>query len=253
MHNKEIEKPDLKDLCKLEECLVKALEEELPIAVKMSNGGQNVALYGQVVDMVKDLAEAKKCCMEAYYYENVVKAMEESEHNMARYDGEDEEPMGYDNWRYSSGRFAPKGRGTYRGYMPPYMLEDRLLPPDMRYMDENMSMGYSGGRGGSGNSQSSNGGGGNRGGNRGSQSGNSGNYDYGGGNGQTGSGRYGYSYDEYQNAKNSGDKVGMENKAMEHMTGMLGTIRDVWKDSDPALKKRLKSELTAFVNNEMTV
>lgn len=217
-----MEKPDLRKICELEKCMIDALSEELPIAIKMQGeGNASVGIYGEVVDMIKDLAETKKYCMEAYYYEHVVKDMEEYER-----EDEEEDSMGYDKRRYpSSGRFAPKGKGVYRSYIPAHILDDRIFPPDMRYMDENMAMEYKE----DGHSKIPSRG------------------------GSSSGGRYGYSYDEYQHAKTSGDKAGMENKAVEHMTGMLGTIREVWKDSDPALKKRLKSELTAFVNNEMMV
>lgn len=55
----------------------------------------NADEMGEVVDMLKDLAEAK-------YYCSVVMAMEEPE----------EGPMGYNARRYASGRYAPKGRGS---------------------------------------------------------------------------------------------------------------------------------------------
>ena len=71
---------------------------------------EEVEILGEVVDMIKDLASAEESCMEAAYYENVTEAM-----------GEGDERAGYDRWRYSSGRFAPKGRGSY-GYVPPYMM-----------------------------------------------------------------------------------------------------------------------------------
>lgn len=74
---------------------------------------EEVEVLGEVVDMIKDLASAEESCMEAAYYENVTEAMENYEEG----DGK----AGYDRWRYSSGRFAPKGRGTY-GYVPPYMM-----------------------------------------------------------------------------------------------------------------------------------
>lgn len=62
---------------------------------------------GEAIDMVKDLAEAEKAAWEKCYYESIVEAMEEEE-EWAKKEGH---RMGYDRWRYSSGRFAPKGRG----------------------------------------------------------------------------------------------------------------------------------------------
>lgn len=131
-----------------------------------------------VVDMIKDLNEAS-------YYASIVKAMEEAkkeeeeeekhilrmlkEENKDEYKrmreeyGEDEgERRFYDNYRYKrSGRFAPKGRGSYmprggrRGYEEPmYFLPPEVYmnysPEELRDMDRDMGrMYYSGGSGGS--------------------------------------------------------------------------------------------------------
>lgn len=76
----------------------------------------NTDEMGKVTDMLKDLAEAM-------YYRTLTKAMEESDA---------EEILGmldrrfYDDYRYkTTGRYAPKGKGSYvgrRGYEePPYM------------------------------------------------------------------------------------------------------------------------------------
>lgn len=98
-----------------------------------------------VVDMIKDLNEAS-------YYASIVKAMdeakeeeEEEEKYMLKrfkeeYGEEDGEKRYYDSWRYASGRFAPKGRGSYmprssgrRGYEePPYY---HMTPEMMREHD----------------------------------------------------------------------------------------------------------------------
>lgn len=77
--------------------------------------GINAEEFGKVTDMIKDLAEAM-------YYRSIVVAMDDAEY------GEDydwEGRKGYDEWRYKSGRFAPKGRGMRRGYEePPYYRMD---------------------------------------------------------------------------------------------------------------------------------
>lgn len=95
----------IKDLKETKEKLVDALKGNL------ATGIENVDTKeaGEVTDMIKDLAEAEKECWEAAYYESIVKAMKD-----------DGEKMGYDDWRYASGRFAPKGKGTYDGYTPDY-------------------------------------------------------------------------------------------------------------------------------------
>lgn len=71
---------------------------------------------GQVTDMMKDLAEAM-------YYRTLMKSMEESsaDETMEMFERLGDGRRFYDNYRYSNGRFAPKGRGTRRGYdEPPY-------------------------------------------------------------------------------------------------------------------------------------
>lgn len=71
---------------------------------------------GQVTNMMKDLAEAM-------YYRTLMKSMEESsaDETMEMFERLGDGRRFYDNYRYSNGRFAPKGRGTRRGYdEPPY-------------------------------------------------------------------------------------------------------------------------------------
>ena len=71
---------------------------------------------GQVTDMMKDLAESM-------YYRTLMKSMEESsaDETMEMFERLGDGRRFYDNYRYSNGRFAPKGRGTRRGYdEPPY-------------------------------------------------------------------------------------------------------------------------------------
>lgn len=81
--------------------LLCALESELNDGLE----SVNVKEAGEVVDMIKDLYEADKYCKEAKYYKSVTDAMEENE----RY--------GYNNNRYSDGRYAPgytRMSGNYR-------------------------------------------------------------------------------------------------------------------------------------------
>lgn len=99
-----------KELHEVKKSLVDAVK------AKMAEGIQNVdaSEMGAVVDMIKDLAQAEKDCMEACYYSSVIEAMEDG--------GEDDGPYGYNRRRYADGRFAPRGRGTVRrgrsGYTP---------------------------------------------------------------------------------------------------------------------------------------
>lgn len=151
----------------------------------------DVAVVGEAVDMLKDLCEAE-------YHARIAKAMEEAEkedeeeakhilktlkdeykdeykHYRDEY-GEDADRRFYDNYRYkTSGRFAPKGRGSYmprRGYDEmPYMMMPQVHNPmewdrDMDRMDGRMyysdggqsSGGNSGGQSGQSRGGSSSGG-----------------------------------------------------------------------------------------------
>ncbi len=110
---------------KMQECLTeKALNE-------LEKGTESVCTeeFGEVVDMIKDLAEAE-------YRSVIVKSMKEADEEEKEYDrellknlkmeyGEEGGRRFYDEYRYkTTGRYAPKGRGTYvgrRGYEePPY-------------------------------------------------------------------------------------------------------------------------------------
>ena len=73
---------------------------------------------GAVIDMIKDLAEAEKSCMEADYYESVVEAMEEGGGRYG-YDGggsSGEGSRGGSGYRMES----PDGEGGRMGYKNQY-------------------------------------------------------------------------------------------------------------------------------------
>ena len=102
---------------------------------------------GQNLDDLKDFTEIAKniACFDKDY--RIVEAMEKSEDNedimrmFERYEDYPERRF-YDHYRYADGRFAPKGRGTYRrGYEePPYW---HMTPEMYRDMDkENGRMYY---------------------------------------------------------------------------------------------------------------
>lgn len=102
---------------------------------------------GQNLDDLKDFTEIVKniACFDKDY--RIVEAMEKSEDNedimrmLERYEDYPERRF-YDHYRYVDGRFAPKGRGTYRrGYEePPYW---HMTPEMYRDMDkENGRMYY---------------------------------------------------------------------------------------------------------------
>ena len=87
---------------------------------------------GDAVDMIKDLAEAEKCCAQAAYYKEVVKAMQEYPEDM------DEEMMGYSpnrsprTGRYTSRPTHVNHPSTRMGYFPPWPEEPRYEGPGGR-------------------------------------------------------------------------------------------------------------------------
>lgn len=93
----------------------------------------NVEEMGEATDMMKDLAEAM-------YYRTLTKVMDESDSEeilamMERHG----DRRHYDHYRYADGRFAPKGRGTRRGYdEPPYYHMDPEWDRDMDRHDGKM-------------------------------------------------------------------------------------------------------------------
>ena len=64
------------DICDLKKSILKYVTSQ--IADGLSADAQEVAILGEYVDMLKDLAEAEKSCQEACYYESVVEAMSDS-------------------------------------------------------------------------------------------------------------------------------------------------------------------------------
>nr|DAL48148.1 MAG TPA_asm: hypothetical protein [Caudoviricetes sp.] len=111
-------------------CMIEKLAE---CAEKQFNAGiENVDTceMGKVTDMLKDLAEAM-------YYRELTKAMQESdtEEVMEMFDRYGDGRRSYDHYRYGDGRFAPKGKGSYRrGYdEPPYW---HMTPEMYRKMED---------------------------------------------------------------------------------------------------------------------
>ena len=105
---------------------------------------------GQNLDDLKDWTEIAKniVCFDKDY--NIVEAMKKSEDNedimrmLEQYEDYPDRRF-YDHYRYANGRFAPKGRGTRRGYVePPYyhMPINYNDPEYMRDMDKGMGRMY---------------------------------------------------------------------------------------------------------------
>ena len=94
---------------------------------------------GQNLDDLKDFTEIANniACFDKDY--RIVEAMEKSEDNddimrmVEQYEDYPDRRF-YDNYRYANGRFAPKGRGTRRGYIePPYYHQ---MPDDYRTWED---------------------------------------------------------------------------------------------------------------------
>lgn len=206
---------------------------------------------GAVVDMIKDLAETEKECMEALYYQKVTEAMLSYE----------EPRYGYNmNRSATTGRYTSRGggRGGRMGFMPhePWMGENAGEWDGDMYM-ENAMMGYDSGRSTSGNR------GGNSGGSRGGS----------GSSGSSGSGqsmgywsgpdmmndrdpRYGEEYNRYRKmrrhyteTKSPEDKKEMSEHAEKHLHDTIESFKDIWADAEPEMKRKMKEDLTKFINS----
>ena len=181
---------------------------------------------GKVIDMIYDLAKAEKNCYEAKYYKTVIEAMEEGE--------EEWERSGYT--RYPHKRPMP----WFKPYVDQEPYIDEYLEDPV--MVENMRMGYTGNRGHGMGGRPTHTGEGDR---RTTQT----DHDV----------RYGRPFNEYRTAKKHytetnapHEKEIMKTHAYEHVADTLTTAREIWKDADPELKKRMKADFTALVG-EMAI
>lgn len=201
-------------LCDMKDKLVTAMCDQLNMGIQSVNTHE----AGEVIDMIKDLAEAEEKCWKACYYKSIVEAMKNEEEQYERMSPE--ERRGYDHWRYSSGRFAPSGRGTYSaGYRPmdDEWAEDMRVEPWMSD-GQNRSMPMSS------------------------------------------PDRYGYTpsmrgmkYDKYARARRGYDehkdahsKTQMDESAKEYVVDMAESVREMWRDADPALRKEIKNHFVAL-------
>lgn len=207
----------LNDISEIKTDLVEELKHELRCK---GYEKMNAWEVGQVVDMIKDLAKTEKDCMEKCYYESVISAMHD--HGFEdEFEVEAEGRMGYDNRRYSNGRYAPKGHGHYspvHGYTP---MNSRM-PMTNRSQTGSMSrsrMGYP----------------------------------------EYSDDRYGNAYREfdksrryYHETKDSNQKMIMNHHADEHLQEIGETVRDIWSEADLEQKKKIKSDMSKLLA-EMTV
>lgn len=204
----------LNDISCIKTDLIEELKHEL--RCKGFHGVETMEI-GQIVDMIKDLAQTEKDCMKACYYGAMVDEMYGEEHN---------ERMGYDHWRYSSGRFAPTGKGHYsRGYTP---MDPMHIPP---HMDR---MGYPTSQTGTTKRATA---------------------------GRMGyipdemmGGRYSRPFDDYKEAKrfytetkDPHEKEKMDHHAKEHVEEAVDSFREIWDDANPELKRDMKGKLSKLL------
>lgn len=237
------------------------MEEKLTeIAICEINKGiehVNTAEMGAVIDMIKDLACAEKEAREAKEMqkeeeedeaeEKYMLKMLKEEHGMS----DDESKRFYDAWRYKNGRFAPKGRGTRRGYEePPYyhMTPEMMREHDPEYwrdVDRHMGKMYftsmSGGdrSGQSGNSMS----GGNMGGNSGSSTRG---YEDGYDEGQRRGYEDGYRDGESRGRSQSGRRDGREGRSGQSRRSYMET-KEMNKGNTPQEKQEKMKELEKYM------
>lgn len=173
----------------------------------------DVHVMGEVIDMIKDCYEMEEKCWKACYYKTIVEAMKDAEGPSERY--------GYDNYRYRSGRFAPKGHGHFAGYIPMDMMpgHDAMYQKPYGFpMDEDGNNGRSG-------------------------------YPMPRMNMQNPYSKYLESRRHYHESKDPEARKEMEHHAKEHVEEVEDTVRDIWDDATPELRKEMKRNLTNLVNS----
>lgn len=216
----------------------------------------NTEEMGEVVDMVKDLAEAE-------YYARIAKAMEEADKEeeeeakymmkkmKEEYGDEEGERRFYDNYRYKrSGRFAPKGRGSYmprRGYEePPYyhmMPNEAEWNRDMDRMDGKMY--YSGGSQSSGGNSSGQSGQSSGGSSSGGMSSNMGGSTRGYEEGYSDGNRRGYE-EGYREGSRGGQRDSREGRSGRNRRTYMET-KEMNKGNSPEEKQKKMKELEAYM------
>lgn len=255
----EMELEPIKDMCKK---LEEAVKHEL------SKGIENVDAkeLGEVVDMIKDLYEAKEKIVKACYYKGVLEAMEE--HDFEDEDEiEDEGRRGYRGQpRSQSGRFmsrgdgrrSNRGRGGRRGYESPMMMWDDNMDYEemerMRDYDRGAGKMYYSGSGSSGGSSMGGSTSGQSGSSNMGSSSNSGQMGYSdGGRGSQGGrdsreGRSGQSRRGYMEAKEQGkDKQEKMKNLEEYMRELGSDVTEMIDGASQEEKTMLKNKLSVLM------
>ena len=209
--------------------------------------------FGEAVDVLKDAmqmkyfaAETMKACLETEYMKDIkipnkIHEGELTERMLEEYDSNPDFGVmgngryGYDHYRYKNGRFAPKGRGTRRGYTPylhmmPEMDEYEGMYDEIPYPMTGYRMGYT---------------------HDGRNMSHDGNMD---GRSMNRPSRYGESYDRYDthrrhyhNSKDAESKKQMDESIREVFDDMENVVQDVWKEMTPEQKQKYKMQMTQLV------
>ena len=166
---------------------------------------EKVHVLKEYIEMIKCLAETEKECQEADYYESVVEAMEASDTGYDR--------MGYTPRRTKDGRYKsqPDRMRTGDGDMGDRSGYDPYDGPYMRMMPGQDRDTW----------------------------------------GDDEDDFYGKSFNRFRKAKrhytqthSEEDKQRMKDASNKHMMETMATIREMWDDADPELRKRMKTDLT---------
>ncbi len=202
----------LKPLKEFKESLLECCKAE---AAKKGLDCVDTQELGEVVDMIKDLAEAEKSCMEALYYQKVTEAMLSYEEPRYGYNQNRSATTGQYMSRGSSsmgGRDGNSGGGRmgFRPHEPMMDMAGTSWDGD-DYMQSAMDPGNM-------------------------------------------SSRYGRAYADYKSArrhytetKSPEDKREMSMHAEEHLRDTVSTVRDIWEDADPNLKRKMKEDFTKLM------
>lgn len=202
-------KRKIEDLCEVEKRIVEDLKCE---TAKGLYAGVSIIELGQVVDMVKDLAEAEEKHMKTCYYKMLIEEMEEYKEDEPRYG----DIYGYNPRRYSSGRYASKGHGHISGYMPDYHMMNEWDWPEGEHRKEMYPI-----TGAPGYTPSETYGKAYR--------------------------DYMNAKRHYHESGSPSDKKEMDSHAMEHLDSFAETTKEIMKSADQPLRKQMKADLKALV------
>lgn len=215
-------------------CIKKKLIDGLCCALDKGMENVNTQEAGEVADMIKDLAEAEEKCHKACYYKSIHEAMAEHKEKYGWYPTEIREwetdiygwyppkPMYNDSYGYNNGSTRGGNSGGSYGYRPsqPRDSQGQFVSDGggrMGYWDgminHHMPM-------------------------NGSESG------------------YGRAYDKYQESRrhftetgNTTDREEMNQHAKEHLDATIATMTEIYKSSDPDLKRQIKTNIGKLIGD----